>query len=190
MNIPATCPSWAPALLCQHSDVLVYLMPAAALAVVIRLLVAVHPVFFLLTVSGTICHELAHFIVGWATGAAPAHLTVIPRRQGRHWQLGAVTLTRVRWFNAAPAALAPLLIVLIPVAVAHWRTGPGWRFEPLDLLLALLLAPQFLRFWPSRTDWKIAARSWPYLLIAIAAAGIFAAFGQDLPVWSRFLSQF
>ncbi len=165
-------------------------MPTAALAVVIRLLVAAHPVFFLLTLTGTICHELAHYIAGLATGAGPTHLTVIPRRQGRHWELGSVTLTRVRWYNAAPAALAPLAILLIPVAVALWRTGPGWRFAPLDLLLAFVLAPQLLRFWPSRTDWRIAMLSWPYVLIAGAAALLFGCFRGDLPSWARFLSQF
>ncbi|QYF93334.1 hypothetical protein KY495_22100 [Massilia sp. PAMC28688] len=165
MDFAATCRSHAPALLCQHSDIALYLLPSAALALVIRYLAAAHPVFFVFTVAGTLCHELAHAVVGWLSGAAPASLTIIPRRKGRHWELGSVTLTRVRWYNAAPAALAPLVLIVIPLAVAWWRTRPGWRFEPADLLLALLLAPQFLSFWPSAIDWRIAARSWPYLFI-------------------------
>jgi hypothetical protein len=28
-----------------------------------------------------------------------------------------------------------------------------------------LLAPQFLSFWPSPVDWRLAVRSWPYLII-------------------------
>ena len=56
-------------------------------------------------------------------------------------------------------------ILLIPVAVALWRTQPGWHFQPVDLLIAFALAPQLLRFWPSRVDWRIAVRSWPYLII-------------------------
>jgi hypothetical protein len=43
-------------------------------------------------------------------------------------------------------------------------------FQPADLLLAFALAPQFLSFWRSPADWRIALRSWPYLFI-IAAAG-------------------
>jgi len=170
MSFAATCRALAPAVLCQHSDLVVYLIPSAALAFLIRLLAGSHPVFFLFTVAGTICHELAHFCIGLLTGARPTSLTVIPRRVGRHWELGSVTLTRVRWYNAAPAALAPVLIILLPFAVAWWRTRPGWSFQPLDLALAFALAPQFLSFWPSGGDWRIAVRSWPYLFI-IGAAG-------------------
>jgi hypothetical protein len=174
MPFLTSCRAIAPAFACQHADVLVYLAPSAALAIVIRALAGSHPVFFLFTAAGTICHELAHYCVGLLTGARPTALTVIPRRVGgsgarSHWELGSVTLTRVRWFNAAPAALAPFLIILLPFAVALWRTAPGWRFQLADLLIAFALAPQFLSFWPSAVDWRIALRSWPYLLIGAIA---------------------
>jgi hypothetical protein len=148
-----------------QADMLVYLLPAMGLAVVIHVLSKTHPVFFIFTLAGTICHELAHFIAGFLTGARPASLTVIPRRQGQQWRLGAVSLTRVRWWNAAPAALAPLVLLAIPLSVAWWRTRGGVHFGWTDAGLAFLLAPQFLSFWPSFTDWKIAARSWPYLIL-------------------------
>ncbi|MDB5907255.1 MAG: hypothetical protein JWP34_1369 [Massilia sp.] len=175
MSFLPSCRAIAPAFACQHGDLLLYLAPSAALAILIRMLAGSHPFFFLFTVAGTICHELAHYCVGLLTGARPTSLTVIPRRVARagsraHWELGSVTLTRVRWYNAAPAALAPFLIILLPFVVAYWRTAPGWRFRLADLLIALALAPQFLSFWPSAVDWRIALRSWPYLLI-IAGAG-------------------
>ncbi|MCE3606217.1 hypothetical protein LXA47_21785 [Massilia sp. P8910] len=151
-------------------EILLYLAPSAALALVIRVLAGAHPFFFLFTVAGTICHELAHFVAGLLTGARPASFTVIPRRVGRHWELGSVTLTRVRWYNAAPAALAPLVIVLLPLCVAWWRTRQPWQFDMRDLFVALALAPQFLSFWPSMVDWRIAVRSWPYLFIIVGAA--------------------
>ncbi len=169
-DVSAACHAVAPASLCQHTDVLLYLLPAAALAVLIRILVGTHPLFFLLTVAGTICHELMHLLVGVLSGARPGGFTVVPVKKTGHWELGSVTLTRVRWYNAAPAALAPLLIILIPLGVAWWRTSPGWRFEPVDLPLAFALAPQFLSFWPSKVDWLIALRSWPYLLLIGGAA--------------------
>ena len=169
MTIHAVCRAFAPESLCQHGDLLLYLAPSAALAVLIRMLVGTHPVFFLFTVAGTLCHELAHFIVGLLTFAQPSSFTVIPRRRGRDWQLGSVSLARVRWYNAAPTALAPVLIILIPIGVAWWRTRPGWHFQPIDLAIAFLLAPQFLRCWPSREDWRIAMYSWPYVpVIAMA----------------------
>lgn len=171
MDIAATCRALAPDVLCQHGDVLLYLVPSVALAVVIRILASVHPFFFLFTLAGTICHELAHVTVGFLTGAKPGAFTVIPKRKGRHWELGSITLNRLRWYNAIPAALAPLLIVLIPFAVALWRTGDGkWQFEALDVLLAFALAPQFLSFWPSADDWRIARHGWPLVLIIAVLA--------------------
>ncbi|PWF47702.1 hypothetical protein [Massilia glaciei] len=170
------CGALAPAIVCRHGDLLLYLLPSAGLALVIRALAGSHPFFFVFTVAGTVCHELAHFWVGWLTGARPSSLSVIPRRAGQHWQLGSVTLTRVRWYNAAPAALAPFLIIALPFAVAWWRTGPGWRFELADLAIALALAPQWLSFWPSGADWRVARRSWP-LLLPLAGAGWLALGG-------------
>lgn len=139
------------------------------LAGLIRYLAARHPVFFLFRLAGTICHEFAHFSVGWLTGAAPRSFSIIPRRSGNSWQLGAVTLSNVRWYNAAPAALAPMLILSIPALAGYWRTQHGVDFEPLDIALAFALAPQFLSFMPSIADWKIALRSWPYLIPGGAA---------------------
>ncbi len=165
MDFAAACRAIAPGPWCQHSDMLLYLLPSILLALLIRFLAATHPIFFVFTAAGTLCHELAHVIAGWLTGASPGALTIIPRRKGRHWELGSVTLNHVRWYNAAPAALAPLLIILIPLAVAWWRTRAPWQFEPLDLLIAFLLAPQLLSFWPSAIDWRIALRSWPYAFI-------------------------
>lgn len=170
------CAAVAPVWLCRHGDVLLdillYLAPSLALAVVIRALARRHPFFFLFTLAGTICHELAHFVVGLVTFARPGSLSVVPRRTLGGWQLGAVTLARVRWYNAAPAALAPLLVLLLPCWVAMLRTAPGWQFRWLDAGLALLLAPQFLACWPSPADWKIALRSWPAVLLALAAAAL------------------
>ena len=136
------------------------------------------------TAAGTLCHELAHFSVGLLTNAEPIGLSVIPRRikkpgNGHHWELGSVTFANLRWYNAAPAALAPLLVLALPFAVAWWRTRHGWVFEPLDLALTLLLAPQFLSFWPSAVDWRLAARSWPWIPV-LAVVGVATLYGAEL----------
>lgn len=169
------CSVLAPAWLCHHRDLLIYLAPSLLLALVIRALSARHPIFFLFTLAGTITHELAHFCVGLLTWARPATFTVIPRRVGQGWELGSVKLTRVRWYNAAPSALAPFLVLLLPFVVAWWRTRAGLHFQWLDLALAFAVAPQFLACWPSSADWRISLRSWPYLLIAAAAWWALAA---------------
>jgi hypothetical protein len=150
---------------------LLYLSPSLLLALALRWLSRRHPFFFLFTLAGTICHELAHFCVGFITGAQPVSLSVVPRRVAgkgaQEWQLGAVKLANLRWFNAAPVALAPFLVIGVPVLVAAWRTDGGWRFEWRDLALAFLLAPQFLACWPSSADWKLAWRSAPFILLCL-----------------------
>lgn len=162
----ASCRAIAPAFACQNTDVLVYLIPSFAMAVIIRLLASAGPGGFIFLVLGTFCHEGAHALVGLLTNARPRGFTIWPERSGPHrWRLGSVTFHHITWYNAAPAALAPLLLLVIPFAVAWWRTRHPWHFQPRDLLLTLLIAPQLLSFWPSVTDWKVAARSWPYLFI-------------------------
>jgi len=165
-------------------DMLLYLVPSAALALLLWIGSGAHPGFFLFTAAGTLCHELAHFSVGLLTNAEPIGLSVIPRRikkpgKGHNWELGSVTFANLRWYNAAPAALAPLLVLTVPVAVAWWRTRQAWVFEPLDLALTLLLAPQFLSFWPSPVDWRLAARSWPWIPV-LFVAGIATFYGAEL----------
>jgi len=174
------CGAWLPAAACAAAgpalDIFLYLIPSAALAVLLWIASGAHPAFFVFTAAGTLCHELAHFSVGLLTNAEPVGMSVFPRRikrpkSGHNWELGSVTFANLRWYNAAPAALAPLLVLLVPLGVAWWRTRGGWTFEPVDLAIMVFLAPQFLSFWPSPVDWKLAARSWPWApLLALVLA--------------------
>ena len=59
---------------------------------------------------------------------------------------------------------------IAPFTLSFWR----WV-----LALALLLAPQFLSFWPSPVDWRLAARSWPWIPILLLA-GLATVFRADL----------
>jgi hypothetical protein len=43
----------------------------------------------------------------------------------------------------------------------------------------VLLAPQYLSFWPSPVDWRLAGRSWPWLVLL--------ALGGALYLWHDFL---
>lgn len=172
------CAAWLPAFACGPlADMLLYLVPSGALALLLWIGSGAHPFFFLFTAAGTLSHELAHFSVGLLTNAEPVGLSVLPRRikrsgknGGHNWELGSVSFANLRWYNAAPAALAPLLVLSLPFLVAWWRTRHGWVFEPVDLVLALFLAPQFLSFWPSPVDWRLAARSWPWIPILLLAS--------------------
>lgn len=176
------CSAWLPVAACVLApaafDIFLYLIPSAALAWLLWIGSRAHPAFFVFTTAGTLCHELAHFSVGLLTNAEPVGMSVLPRRikrtkgskaGGHNWELGSVSFANLRWYNAAPAALAPLLVLFVPLGVAWWRTRGDWAFAPVDLAIMFFLAPQFLSFWPSPVDWKLAARSWPWVPVIGAA---------------------
>jgi hypothetical protein len=53
-----SCNALAPAWLCAHRDVLLYLAPSLVLALLIRALSRRFALFHVFTLAGTICHEL------------------------------------------------------------------------------------------------------------------------------------
>lgn len=160
-----TCQDYAPALICGHSDLMLYLVPSIVMAAVFHRLAQRHSIFLLFYLTGTLLHEIAHLTAGILTHARPCGFSIIPRRQGDQWILGSVSFNNIRWWNAIFVGLAPLLTVAVPILVAYWRTRSGLTFEWLDAGLAAALAPVFLCFLPSRADLRIAAYSWPYLVL-------------------------
>jgi hypothetical protein len=60
-------------------QILLYLLPSLALAMLIWLATSLHPLFFLFSAAGTLCHELAHFSVGLLLGAEPVGFSIWPR---------------------------------------------------------------------------------------------------------------
>ena len=142
-------PPWADG----AGTLLLYLAPSLALAFLIWRVTTLHPVFFVFNVAGTFTHELAHFSVGLLLNAEPTGLSIVPRRHGRTWELGSVTFANLRWYNAAPAALAPFL-VRAGRAAGRWHGGaraascplraqPTWRWP-------FCWRRNSSSFWPSR----------------------------------------
>jgi len=126
----------------------------------------------LLSLPGTIAHELAHLVVGYALGARPQRFSLWPRREGNRWILGFVTFGNLNVLNAAPVALAPL--ALLPLALLCFRhvLVPLWESRELVWWVAggYLTAAVFLASLPSVGDWKIGARSTVlYAAIAVVA---------------------
>jgi len=64
----------------------------------------------LLSIAGTIGHEMMHAAVGWALNAKPVSFSIFPRRNGDTWILGSVTFRNLNIWNSAPVAFAPLLL--------------------------------------------------------------------------------
>jgi hypothetical protein len=115
--------------------------------------------FSLLALPGTLCHELCHWTVGHLLNGRPVHFTVLPRREGRGFVLGAVALANLRWYNAFFIGLAPLLLLPAAYGLFLWRLGGrpvlGWPEAGMGFLLANLIFGAI----PSGQDLRIAARS-------------------------------
>ncbi|HEX9010052.1 MAG TPA: hypothetical protein VF804_06775 [Holophagaceae bacterium] len=113
----------------------------------------------LLALPGTLCHELCHWAVGHLLNGRPVRFTVIPRREGRGFVLGAVAFSNVRWYNAFFIGLAPLLLLPMAYGLLLWRLGHAGTLGWPEVGLVFLLANLVFAAVPSGQDLRIAARS-------------------------------
>lgn len=146
----------------------------AGVAALLWLLARARRSFWLISVlalPGTVCHELCHWAVGRLLNGRPVRFTVIPRREGRGFVLGAVAFSNVRWYNAFFIGLAPLLLLPGAYGLFAWRIGRAVAFGWPEAGLVFLLANLVFAALPSGQDLRIAARS-PigWLLLAGALA--------------------
>ena len=132
----------------------------------------------LLSLPGTIAHELTHFIVGFLLHAKPHGFSIWPRPHGNSWTLGSVSFRNIGLFNGAFVALAPLL--LLPIAwlcLTHvlaplWTEGQwGWW-----LLAGYLAATALFVALPSFQDIKVGGPS--LLLYATLSAVLWWAYAH------------
>jgi hypothetical protein len=115
----------------------------------------------LLSLPGTIAHELTHFVVGLLLHAKPHGFSIWPRPRGNGWTLGSVSFRNIGLLNGAFVALAPLLLLpiawlgLIQVLVPLWIEAQwGWW-----LLAGYLAATALFAALPSFQDIKLGGRS-------------------------------
>ena len=149
-----------------------YLIPSLVIWLLLKRLSGRTVIYSILALPGTFLHELLHLIVGALTNARPISFSLLPRRDhaGR-LILGSVGFANMRWYNALPTALAPLLGLYVMLLVAVYRVYNGYQFEIEDIAIWCLLAPQFSSMWPSLTDWKVSLRSWPLYFTGMAYGG-------------------
>ncbi|MBF0369621.1 MAG: hypothetical protein HQL52_09220 [Magnetococcales bacterium] len=129
----------------------------------------------IINLFGTFFHELTHWLVGWLLNAKPVGFTVWPRRNiDGAIVLGAVTLMNIRFYNALPTALSPLLLLPLAFVVE----GRFFDFFPATLpaLFGLVFATTFLleNAIPSRADFRIAfGNIWGLLFYLAVGVGVY-----------------
>jgi hypothetical protein len=115
----------------------------------------------LLSLPGTIAHELMHLTVGFLLQAKPQRFSIWPRRSAEGWMLGAVSFRSIGLLNGAFVALAPLLLLpiawlcLVHVLIPLWVEGRwGWW-----LLAGYLASTALFAALPSLQDLRIGGLS-------------------------------
>lgn len=120
--------------------------------------------------AGTAAHEASHFIVGALLGARPVSVGLFPKQTPNGWVLGSVTFENMTLWNAAPVALAPLLLWGVGAWIGLSPLLDAWSTSWLQWLVWSYLCATCLQAgWPSLTDWKLAA---PSLLVYAVFVGL------------------
>ena len=127
----------------------------------------------LVNVPGTLLHETMHFLVGGFLNARPCNFTILPRRNlAGDYVMGSVGFQNITFYNAVPAALAPLLLLPIGFYLNRYflpLMQPTLLNYVLYVLLQTIIVENAI---PSRTDFNVAGKffSGVVLYIVLAAA--------------------
>lgn len=62
---------------------------------------------------GTFFHELAHLLISLLMFGKPTKVSLLPSKTEKGYQLGYVESSNIRWYNALPISLAPLLLLVL-----------------------------------------------------------------------------
>lgn len=129
----------------------------------------------LVNIPGTVLHELMHFLVGGFLNARPCNFTIVPRRDPLTgtYVMGSVGFRNIAFYNAIPAALAPLLLLPLGFYINRYVLP----LLPMNLtnyifyvLLQTIIVENAL---PSRADLRIAGMFWHgILLYAVLAVAL------------------
>lgn len=124
--------------------------------------------FALLTVVGTMIHELLHLSVGILTMGHPVGFSIWPKKaDDGGYVLGSVSFTNIRWYNGVFIGGAPLIGVVLFWWIGQYGLEKGQGAGVEDLGLWFLMAQLLLSSWPSPVDWWIMLRSWPIAVMAV-----------------------
>lgn len=120
----------------------------------------------LVNVPGTFLHELMHFLVGGFLNAQPCNFTILPRRDlDGGYVMGSVGFRNITFYNAVPAALAPLLLLPIGYYVNEYLLPIMPATLGNYILYVLLQTIIIENAVPSGADVRVAACSWPGLFL-------------------------
>jgi hypothetical protein len=147
-----------------------YLATVIVAAVLLHWLRRMPRFFSLLSLPGTIGHELLHFLVGTLALARPVKVSLIPKfhRDGSA-TLGYVVFANIRWYNALWVGFAPLLALPAALWLVYYRSALIPPLSLRELAWSYVAASLTYSCMPSKADVQIVL-SKPVGLIAYVGA--------------------
>ena len=110
----------------------------------------------LVNIFGTILHEISHFLVGFMLNARPTSFNIFPKKRGDSYVVGSVGFNNIRFYNALPSALAPLLLLVVGYYLNIWYFL-NIKVTYLNYILYVFLQTVIIEnAVPSTQDFKVA----------------------------------
>jgi hypothetical protein len=109
--------------------------------------------FSVVSLPGTVGHELLHFLVGTLTLAKPVRVSLIPKfhRDGSA-TLGYVMFSNIRWYNALWVGFAPLLALPAALWLVYYRSAQIPPVSLRELAWSYVAASLTYSCLPSKAD--------------------------------------
>lgn len=113
----------------------------------------------IINIPGTILHEIMHFVVGLVLNAQPCNFSIFPKKNNNgDYVMGSVSFRNITFYNAIPAAMAPLLLLAIGFYINRYVLP----LIPANLLnyIIYVLAQTIIieNAIPSRADFCVATK--------------------------------
>ena len=111
----------------------------------------------LVNIPGTALHELMHYMVGAILNASPCNFTLFPKRDlNGVYVTGSLAFQNVRFYNAVPSAMAPLLLLFIGFYLNRYFL-PTIKLTAVNYILYVLLQTIIIEnAVPSGADFRVA----------------------------------
>lgn len=111
----------------------------------------------LVNIPGTFLHELTHYLVGLVLNARPCNFTIFPKKANDGgYVMGSVGFRNVTFYNAIPASMAPLLLLIIGFMINRYylpQMSPTMGNYMLYVLLQTIVIENSI---PSSADFHVA----------------------------------
>ncbi len=129
--------------------------------------------FSLVSLPGTIGHELLHWLVGTLTLAQPIKVSLIPKfhRDGSA-TLGYVMFSNIRWYNALWVGFAPLLALPAALWLVYYRSTQIPPLSFWEFAWSYVAASLTYSCVPSKADVGIVLSKPAGLIAYLASASI------------------